>query len=361
MGGPVAEPTAPGPRQPGYPFSIDRPSPYARPITRPGRQSRIWLGVHVAAFVGCAAWLLLESLPDSDEVTIPVAVLVSSIWLIVGPMLVMQWERSLTTLDEALAERASLGPDAVDAVRRSLASIRHARLAVISLPVMLVVVAYLAGDEFFGDELSLPRSGVVFVLGLVVMALGGLAAGCGLWQAVLTVWLAIVLPRQIDDFEPFAGTTSRSSRDIASFCFAAARAFGLGGAILLPSLAAALWALDDSALAALVAAIVLIIGGTISLIAVPAWTLSRRNDDARVDFLDRLSAEVDDAADAAIAPNAQMTDEQYARLRALLEIRTHVAAHTVSQPSIELVKRIPAAVVLPLLSILASWVSLFGQ
>ena len=128
--------------------------------------------------------------------------------------------------------------------------------------------------------------------------------------------------------------------------------------MLLPALCAAAWIARDWAQAAVVTAVVLIVVMTVALLAIPAVALSRRDDDERTAYLDGLSTQIDTLAAVATDPGQQFTDEQYARLRALLEMRDHVVRHMRSPASLELVKRIPAAVVLPVASIAASWASI---
>ena len=126
----------------------------------------------------------------------------------------------------------------------------------------------------------------------------------------------------------------------------------------MPGLCVAAWAADGIARAALIAVIAIIVAFTACLLAVPAAVLSRRGDDDRVAYLDRLSRQIDELGRAAADPDGDFDDGQYVRLRALLEMRSHVVDHTVGESSVELVKRIPVAVLLPSASILASWVSL---
>jgi hypothetical protein len=337
------------------------PSVYRRPVRRSGVRQAAWsIAGHLGLWLVCAAWLLGATLRDHDDTAVKAAMLFSSIWLPLGPTLVVSWERRLDHTESRLRSEGHVDAESWETTARALRRIGRAKYVFIAVPLLLMVVAYVAGDEFVGDTLGLPRSGLPYVLGLVVLAVGGLAAGWGVWAAVVTMRLGWILGSSQGDFAPYAGTTSRSAGTIGGFCFASAVVFGIGGAVLTPGLVAAALAAEAATAVALWASIGIIVVTTASLLIVPAVRLSRQSDDGRVEYLDRLSAQIDQLANVASDPCASLSHEQYMRLRALLEMRDHVVRHTVPTPSLEMVKRIPVAVLAPVSSVLVSWLSLIA-
>jgi len=76
-----------------------------------------------------------------------------------------------------------------------------------------------------------------------------------------------------------------------------------------------------------------------------------------MDIGDGLSQRIDSLA-ANVIDGPAIPDEDYQRLHALLEMRGHVVSQTVASGSLDLVKRIPLAVLVPGASATASWLSL---
>lgn len=339
------------------------PSPYRRRLDggRSSAQSTVSLVVHATAWLLAALWFIVELAQETSDRTVPATLLIGSPFVVVAPALVAIWEGKFRQFEAEIRADNSLPEDAWDHVHEAVARVAALRLPILAVPVVLISVAYVAGDDFFADRLNLPQSGVQFVVGLLILQLGSVAAGWGVLGAVLTIVVAAASTRHRADFAPYAGTPSRASRALGAFCFSTAFMYGVAGALLMPGLCAAIWAADGLARLALVGTVSMVLVVTAALLGVPAVLLSRRSEDDRAAYLDRLSRQIDELGRAASDPSIQFGDTEYVRLRALLEMRSHVVGHSVENSSVQMVKRIPVAVLLPTSSVVASWLSLVAS
>lgn len=349
--------------EPGLPRLTAARSPYRRKLGggESTGQTTVSLVVHLIAWLLAVAWFVVELARESSDRTVPATLLVGSAFLVVAPVVVATWERKFRRFEDELRADRSLGDDAWNHLGEALGWVSAFRHAIVAAPVIFITVAYLAGDSFFADRLNVPESGVEFVIGLLILQLGSLAAGWGTYGAVVTIVVAIVTAKHQADFAPYAGTPSRACRALGTFCFSTALLYGAAGALVVPGLCAAIWVADGVAQVALAATVLMVLVTTGALLAIPATVLSRRGEDDRVAYLDRLSSQIDELGRAATDPTTQFDDTQYVRLRALLEMRTHVVGHRVENSSIEMVKRIPVAVLLPTASVVASWWTLVAS
>ena len=311
--------------------------------------------VYTLAWAATLTWVIWRSISEPGERAVSVAVGVSSFFLLGGPWIVLEWERRLSQFEgEVIPGQAN--QTTLMTARHRISTVNRLRPGCWLIGVAVVLIAYLAGDEFFVDRVG--WSGAGWAGGLILGLLVALIAGHGMWMAIVTLTLAIVLAGQRGTYTPYAGSTSPLTRSLGSFCFATALMFGAAAAVLLPGICAAAWIAEDWSQLGIVIGIVLVIGFTVALLAVPAIVLSQRDDDERTQYLDGLSGQIDALAAVVSDPSQQFDNEQYTRLRALLNMRDHVVRHMRSPSSLELVKHIPAAIVLPVASVAASWVAL---
>lgn len=334
-------------------------SPYLarRGSSREGRQSLGSLTIHWILFLLAVTWLLDRAADSGWQSGVHVALALSSVWLLVGPALVVKWEWNRQRLIDGLLGSGDLGADVNASVAERSRKYRPFSVALLPVPVVLIISADLAGGRFITDTVGLPRSGPTGWAAVLILGVGGLAAGFGLAGAFRTIVLAACLTSLPGRFSPFAGVASLVAQCVAGFAFSSAVYFGLGGSVMLPGVTAGIIGSTGVARAALVCAVVLIIAGTVALLAAPAAFLSRRYMEERDSYLGQLSDEIDKFVGLAADPTSRFSDQEYVRLRSLLEIRTHVVQHSTAQPSVEMVKQIPLAVMVPVASTAAAWLT----
>ncbi|MDO8362665.1 MAG: hypothetical protein Q7V88_07200 [Actinomycetota bacterium] len=315
------------------------------------------MAVHLGLFLLTAGWLVLRAADTDWRSGTRLALALSSAWLIAGPSLVVVWEARLQRLQQSLVNSGEFDRDVVLRVQTETRRFLPVSWVLVTIPVALVTAAFLAGGPFLTDEVGLAPSGIEHWLACGVLATGGLAAGYGVSAAVRTIVFARALARERGRFFPYAGVPSQMARSLADFSFSSAFIYGLGGSVLLPGLTAATSGTVGIARVVLVIAVVLIVGCTAGLLAVPAFFLARHHSDERDTYLGDLAAEIDELASRAAGRSADFTEAEYRRLRALLDLRSHVVQQSIGLPSVEMVKRIPLAVLVPVASTAAGWLA----
>jgi hypothetical protein len=283
-----------------------------------------------------------------------IAVLFTSTWLVVAPILLPSWGRLFTRLEGGLSECVDRGDLFSSRTRKKLSLIQWALVAV---PPALMTVAFQTGDLFLGEELGIPLHGWIFWVGQGVLLIGGVSAGFGLALAAVTLHLGKNLAVAPSTFNPFAGVTLEVSHHLAEFCFRSAMLFGIGGSVLVPGVVAAISKTEGGSRLALCAVIVLLVSFTIAMLAVPAVYVSSRFSSERNGYLASLSVEIESLAQRATWMKQGFSNDDYVRIRALLELRSHVVERSIPPAAVEMARRIPLAVVLPVLSVAASWAS----
>ncbi|MBI5087691.1 MAG: hypothetical protein HZB15_02150 [Actinobacteria bacterium] len=242
-------------------------------------------------------------------------------------------------------------------MRAQTTRFRAVNTAVIPIPVVLMLIPLAVGRSFFENTVGLERFSVEYWVAAVVLVVGGISCGYGLAGASRTIVLAQALSRERGRFAPYAGIPSQMASWLADFCFSSALLFGLGGSLLFPGVTSAILGSHGVARATFVIVVVIIVGCTAALLAVPAQFLSRRHTTERDDYLNKLSKKIDVLAARAANPQATFSENEYRQLRSLLELRNHVVLQSIAQPSVEMVKRIPLAVLLPVGSTAAAWLA----
>lgn len=314
--------------------------------------------VPLAVFVPTFAYLVvLMGRSDWENLSL-FAVLLSSIWLVAGPYLLMNWRRRIQQLESHLSDCLECPPQFSSKARDRLGVVQW---MLILLAPGLMIIAFQTGDAFFGEALGLARSGVTFWAAQSVLVIGGIVAGLGLARAAVTLHLGRALAVAPSSFDPYAGVMIEASHHLADFCFRAALLFGLGGSLLMPGIIAGAAGSTEVARITLALVVFLIVGVTAALLAVPALHVSNRYATERDLYLASLSKEIGSLAERATSPGQGFTNDDYVRLRALLELRSHVVERSIPPPAVEMTRRIPLAVVLPILSVAASWASAFAS
>jgi hypothetical protein len=337
-------------------------SPYRSRRTGPTEVAnrRGSLAIHAAAWIATVGWLVDQRANTFDEPIVGGAVLVTSLWLLIGPCFVVAWERRLAILAVRRVQECSTSDEARVDLSTVIRRLDQWRPVFLLVPMAALAAAYIGGDDFLRTEFRMELTDISFWIGFLIIQLGTVAAGWGLWAAGKTLVLAIAIARQPCEFAPFAGTTSRSAHSLSKFCFGSAILFGAGGSFLLPGVSVAAWKTDALARGALILIIVLITLTSVLLLALPAYALSQQYQERRVEYLDDLSSTIDRLDRAVRDDGSPFSGDQYSRLRSLLELRAHVVTHAMSQSSVEMIKRIPLAVVVPVSTTLAAWLPLLA-
>lgn len=319
---------------------------------------------HLIAFVFCLVWLVNKHDDVFRNPLVGLSVLLCITWLLVGPLLVGRWEQRWRVFVSFLA--TSEEQDNAEAVALNDAIQRYSRwrYLVIALPMALMALAFNFGDSFFGGVLGLemnpwrvdqglPMIGAAW---LIALLLGSLAAGWGVWFGVVTLVVAVTVSRQLDDFSPFAGVTSRSMQRFSEFCFGSAMIFAMGGAIVLPAFCAAVAETSGAAPWFITGLILLVIGMIVSLTAVPAYVISRQVRTERARYLDTLSDQIQELSNRILDRSLGVAAPEYSRLTSLLELRAHVVQHMESNAALTHLRLIPITVFVPVSTALTAWI-----
>lgn len=304
----------------------------------------------------------LQSGPTGDReenVWVAVAILVTQLWLLFGPILIVRWQGAWNEFAAYLDASKEQEDLEIHRLNSSLEVLTRFRGVIYGLPVVSITLAFLAGDAFVKETLGL-STGIQQIIWLVALCSGALVAGRGLFFAAVTLVAARTLSRQRGDFTPFAGVTSTSTHQLSRFCFTGAMIFGIGGSLILPGFCVAAFVTEGPARGVLIALIVLVVLTTIFLLALPAYAISQQVDDERRTYLNALSEEIEVLANQIVQGSAAVDASKTARLNSLLELRAHVVQHMVSHSSVQLVRRIPITVIIPLSTVLTAWLGLIS-
>ena len=335
-------------------------SPYATAVpdaTSRRHQSRPSFLVHFAVFVATSSWIVSELRQRSWTSGTHLALLISCTWFLVGPHMVARWYGLRAGLLGEIHHLGLLRDENMEGLREETSRFRWLSVAVLVVPIGLILVALLGSDNFARDTIGIDTA-LETAVAAVVLSIGGLAAGYGVSCAGRTIVLALAIARVPGPFAPYAGVTSAVANSVAVFCFSAAMLFGGAGAVLLPAVIVCIVGSHGIAQAAWVLILLMIVAGTTLLLGIPAHFLTRRYRLERDTYLDTLSREIDLLAGQAASPTG-LSEADYLRLRSLLELRSHVVLHAIAPPSVEMVKRMPLAVLVPLATTIAAWLAIF--
>lgn len=316
----------------------------------------LWLGaVHVLVFLSVLVWTAHVDHLGWRGVT----VMIASAWLLIGPVAVVIWEHQVRRLSTRLWRQPCY---ADDQARKDFADICRLdgwrKVAVILFPMVLIgIVPWNA--ESLAAELQLGH-GWGLVVAAAILVLGGFSAGHGLWAAVQTLRISVhVARRDIEaDWSPFESVAAPTSEAVAKFAFTSAWLFAGAGAWLTPGLVSAAWNTDGTVSTLLVVIMAIIVAWVIALLTVPAWFLSKRGERHRDARIKDIAASIDQLAGNALNGPTPLGESDYMRLRSLLEVRQQLLVQNASPASVGLVKRIPVAILAPIVTTGATWLSL---
>jgi hypothetical protein len=278
----------------------------------------------------------------------------SASFIVLAPFLVLRHERRTCELLEKLVARLSAAHrDQVAAARDRVVAFTW---LIVLVPIALVIWAYLAAPEYFANVLGLGAlPDPLAVATVVVLSVGGLSAGFGVAAALGALVLCIAVARVPDEWEPFTESAGYNAEVLANFATASSRYFSLAGATLLPGVVAVSAGVRGDGFLALLA-IALLIGGLASaLLIIPAWAVHRGSTRDKATYVGQLSEEIRPLAEALMSEQRnEGADQQqnYYRLRALLEIRLQVVSQRASPASVDLLQRLPGSIVAPALAVL---------
>ena len=127
--------------------------------------SRPLVAVYLVAFVLTVSWVIKTLVDGSSNGTVAALVLISTPWLLVGPGLVVAWERRAEGLALALDGEASV-ESGWGSVGRAMSLLDLARPLIVAVPVLLVVVAYFAGGSNWAGYVASKTYVLSFTRGL---------------------------------------------------------------------------------------------------------------------------------------------------------------------------------------------------
>ena len=332
-------------------------SPYSNAVSR-----KLISILYSVLFAFCLSGLILSSGHGINEGAQFAALLCSS-WLIVGPLLTYLWHGRWDEFRKFL--NANFQKQEISSLNSVIDKVTKFRLLIVFLPVLLILVAFYTGDDFFKTSLGLRSYALNYWI--IPLVLGALVAGWGVWCAVFSLVVSLKVSKHIGDFSPFAGVVSSKNKKLSDFCFGTARIFGFGATVVLPVFFVGVFETSDLARLVLYVLIALVVGMIIALLAFPAWAISRQVEGERQRYLDKLSIEIehlvgdlrsgDHNSDVPVW-NTNVT----MRLNALLEVRKHVMVHMTSDTALKMVRRIPFILIGPIGSSIAAWLGLvFGK
>ena len=331
-------------------------SPYSSGVSRKSISI-----VYSVLFAFCLSILILSS-DDGINQGAQFAALLCSSWLIVGPLLTYWWHCKWNEFQKFLSP--TFQKPELDSLSSVIVKATKFRLLIVALPVLLIVVAFNSGIDFF--EKSLGLGGYSLKYWIIPLVLGALVAGWGVWCAVLSLAMSIEISKHIGDFSPFAGVVSTTNKKLSDFCFGTARIFGIGSTVVLPVFFVGVFETSGLARLVLCFLIALVMVMIISLLALPAWAISRQVEGERQRYLDELSIEIEHLVGDLRSGNHNSDIPVWnanvtMRLNALLEVRKHVMVHMTSDTALKMVRRIPFMLIGPIGSSIVAWVGLvFG-
>jgi len=313
-------------------------------------------------FVFCVSDLMLSC--DQDLNRAQYAALWCSLWLVVGPQLVYWWHREWKEF-RVFLKSFSLQEPELSTFNSLEVKVNRFRLLIVSLPVLLIVAAFKFGKVFFEESLGL-GSGSQTNFWIVPLVFGALPAGYGVWCAVRSLVVSLSVSKHVGDFAPFAGVVSSTSKKLSDFCFEVAFIFGIGATVVLPVFFVGVFETSGLVRFVLYALILLVVGVTVALLALPAFAISRQVEGERQLYLDQLSIEIEHLVADLRSGNhnsdvAVWNTNVTMRLNALLEVRKHVMVHMASDSALKMVRRIPFILIGPIGSSIVAWLALvFG-
>jgi len=288
-----------------------------------------------------------------------VAVAFSSLWLLVGPLLVVRWEALLEQLADALQSVRPQGdPEDESLLSRLAHPGRVVPALLVVVPIMLIAPTPWT-ESNLAESLALTSTPRQLVASLVLI-LGGVTAGRGLWAGYRSIVIVRVVAQRPADpgrspLSPGAGPTSSA---LSTFAFRSAFIFGLGGVFLLPGLRAGTLRSEFPRNTLLVSVMAVIGTTTVLMTVLPALDLASRGRRERDTYLAELSDEIKPLVNG-ISGDVESTDvNKPLQMLSLLQLRQQVLAHHGSPDSVELLRRLPITVASPAVSTVAAWLAL---
>jgi hypothetical protein len=312
--------------------------------------------VHFLLFLSYLVWMVDERARTFRYPAIGIAILLFISLLVAGPIIIVFWEKSLHQLDQDLVNSVELGQETRRSIRQLQNFDRWKFLFSVLLIAFLTLIFFRSPNWL--RHVGVPTKGPTFFYWYALMIVTGYMAGHFFWVTIKTIRLSIRLANGNRTYFPFAGTTSQLSTPLMHFCFMTSFLAGLSNAIVLP--AAVATAIYSSGAARVVA--VLLISAVIIfdalILGLPAAFLSRRVDKLRREYLDGLSEYIDVASAPFVQSQVEVDESTFHRLQGLLEMRRHVVNHAVPESSVEMIKRIPTAIFIPVSTSIAAWVTI---
>lgn len=326
---------------------------------RPGQEvhaSTTVFALHFLLFLSYLAWMIDERARTFRYPAIGIAILLFLSLLVAGPFIIVFWEKSLHQLDQDLVHSVELSQETRMSIRQLQNFDRWKFLFSVLLTAFLTLIFFRSPNWL--RHVGVPTKGPTFYYWYALMIVTGYMAGHFFWVTIKTIRLSIRLASGNKTYFPFAGTTSQLSTPLMHFCFMTSFLAGLSNAIVLP--AAVATAIYSSGAARVVA--VLLISAVIIfdalILGLPAAFLSRRVDKLRREYLDGLSEYIDHASTPFMLAEIDVDESTFHRLQGLLEMRRHVVNHAVPESSVEMIKRIPTAIFIPVSTSIAAWVTI---
>jgi hypothetical protein len=294
---------------------------------------------------------------------------IAALWIVLGPTMMFVGEvnygRALRELNRTRNDGWNF--DAVD---------RHTRLAsrlrtpVIGATTVAVLSVYISDDSWFRDCLGVSSSDNLFpyIAGLLVLTQMGLSIGLGVWgvfKSIGFIFAATRFPKHHDSgpmppWTPFRPDQVPGLESLSTFNLRTAFVFS-SGSVMGPAISIIAVTGDFTGVQLLilwVSVAVLFLGSSV-LFLVPTVRLRKLAARLRNDYLTDLGKQIESLQRSSGSPPA--SDTARFELQNLVDTYALASTQTAFPDNLQIVSRIPASIMIPVLSLVGTYVGLLTK
>jgi hypothetical protein len=291
---------------------------------------------------------------------------IASLWIVLGPTMMfigeVNYGRTLRELRRTRHDGWNF-----DAVDNHTQMASRLRIPIIGAVTVAILSVYIGGHDWFHNCLGVSSKDnlVPYVAGLFVLIQMGLSVGLGMWgvyKSIGFIFAATRFPKTrgatpIPPWTPFRPNQVPGLEALSKFNLKIALVFS-SGSVMTPAISIIALYGDFSGLQLIIlltSVMVLLLGSSV-LFMVPTVKLRKLASRLHNDYLTDLGKHIEHLKQVANKPNA--TQNTWLELQHLIDTYTLATTQTAFPSNLQVLSRIPASIVLPLLSLTGTYVGL---
>jgi hypothetical protein len=292
------------------------------------------------------------------KLTMPIA----GLWIVLGPCLMVFGEIGFGRTLGELYRTSNDGWNRL-ALEKSVKRVKGLAWPIASSFFVLVIAAYLFSNNWLSNTLNVGQwPDPSWIIGLLVVSQIGISAGFGIWGIVQAVNMVRVATSTVEGpdnppWSPLRPDQVPGMEALAFFAVTTAVVFSFGS-VLAPAITIVAISAKGFVAVLLLIAVTVLLAGSAFLFLVPTFMIRSLAHHQTIRMLSKLSLEVEQAH-MELRSTPSPTEEQYRHWSALLSYWLAVSRTHARPENLLILSRLPATVLVPILSLTATFFGLF--